>query len=54
MTKQQLALLDNLMNAKIKILKAELDECRDTYWGSKEESAAYSALYELTEDLEDE
>ena len=54
MTKQQLELLDKLMDAKIKILKADLDECGDTWWGSKEESAAYNALYELTEDLEDE
>jgi hypothetical protein len=54
MTKQQLELLDNLMNAKIKILKAELDEYGDTWWGSKEESAAYNALYELTEETDDE
>jgi phage gp46-like protein len=55
MTKQQLELLDELMNAKIKILRSQLDgDGGDTWWGDKEESVAYNALYKLTEDYKDE
>ena len=54
MTKQQLELLDQLIQAKIDVLASKLNDY-DNYWGScRTQNSIYKELLKLTEDLEDE
>jgi hypothetical protein len=54
MTKQQLELLDKLMDAKVECLRETLTEFGDPWHAHRRESTAYTELYKLTEEINDE